>query len=468
MHASPIRPEEHAQRRATLATQVQGPVLLLGHGRRSRNLPMNELPFRQDSTLLYYTGCDLPEAAAWIEDGELELYLPAPGEDDALWHGHVEGLDALAARYGARAAHPLEALQARAAAERPATLAVADEARTAAARAWSRSPLVYGREHGDPALVQAVIQQRRIKSPAEITAMRQAAEVTVQAHRFAMAATRHGVTERALAALFDAFLATRDAVPGYGTILTQHGEILHNHAHDGVCEAGRLLLLDGGAELRSHGYGADVTRTWPVSGAFSGRQRAAYEAVLASQLAAIDQCQVGVRFRHVHDTASRVLAQFLLDEGILHSITVDDAVARGAHALFFPHGIGHHLGLDVHDLENFGDLPSYAPGAQRPEPFGTRNLRLDLPLEAGWVVTVEPGLYVVPASLGDDTVRARFKDCVRWDTAEAWSGFGGIRIEDDVHITAAGPEVLTEGAPKQIRDVEALVGSGAPWEAMLA
>jgi Xaa-Pro aminopeptidase len=343
---------------------------------------------------------------------------------------------------------------------------VADEARNREAEAWTGTRLRFGVLPGDEALVDAVIALRRTKEPEELDELRRAARLTADAHRLVMRATRPGVHERSLATLFEAYFAARGATLGYATILTQRGEVLHNHDHDAVCAAGRLLLLDGGGEVDT-GYGADVTRTWPVSGRFEPRQRAAYEAVLEAQAASLALCRPGVRWRAVHDASSLVLARFLLDEGLLRGTTAEDAVARGAHALFFPHGVGHLLGLDVHDLEDFGDRPAYPPGVGRPDQFGTRYLRLDLPLEPGWVVTVEPGFYVVPAILADPTLRERFADLVDPDVVARWAGFGGIRIEDDVAITADVPEVLTAAAPKRIEDLEAEVGAGTSLEALL-
>jgi Xaa-Pro aminopeptidase len=427
---------------------------------------MNELPFRQDSTFLYFTGCTLPDAYAWLDHDGCTLFLPEPADDDDLWHGHVDDLETQRQRYGVEHVAPVSTLSERLLRGRPRTLAIADTSKNRQLSKWTGQPLTFGKHHGDPELVSAVIAMRRTKSAFELDEMRRAAELTAGAHRFVMAASKPGVHERALTALFEAYIAVREGTLGYATILTQRGEVLHNHAHDAALEAGRLLLLDGGAE-RASGYGADVTRTWPVSGRFTPRQRAAYDAVLESQQQAIAACRVGVRYREVHDTACRVLARFLLDEGLLHNISVDDAVERGAHALFFPHGIGHLLGLDVHDLENFGDLPAYPPGQGRPEPFGTRYLRLDLPLEAGWAVTIEPGFYVAPAILGHAELRERFRDVLRVDALEPWMGFGGIRIEDDVVITNGDPEVLTEGAPKDPDAVEQLVGSGADMSLLL-
>lgn len=455
------------RRRAQLVTRVPGPILLVGTGERCRNLPMNKLPFRQDSSFLYFTGCTVPGAAALLVDGRCELFLPEPDPDEPLWHGTRPTLSA--EQRGVDALLAATALVDRAAPLRPRTLAVPDDARTALAARISGSTLAYGSarpsEQGDEALVDAVISLRRAKEPAEIAEIREAARITALAFRAVTRATRPGSHERSLWALFEAILRMGDCTTGYDTILTQSGEILHNHDHDRELSAGRLLLLDGGGEVAS-GYGVDITRTWPVSGRFDTQQKAAYEAVLEAELASIARCTVGTRYREVHDTSSLVLARFLCDEGLVRG-TPEAAVESGAHALFFPHGVGHLLGLDVHDLENFGDRPAYSPGVGRPEPFGTRNLRLDLPLEAGWVVTIEPGFYVVPAILHDPELRARFRDQVDFDRAAQWIGFGGIRIEDDVLVTPTGPEVLTSAVPKRLVEIEALVGTGPTAEMLL-
>ncbi len=457
-------------RRARLVARLGRPVLLMGNGVRARNLPMTPLPFRQDSTLLYYTGCALPGAAALIDGAHTTIYLPAPSDDDVLWHGPVAGFDDLQAQWGVdhvRPASELEGVvQGLCADDRtPAVLAVADENRNALASRWTGTTLRFGHEHGDADLVTATIEMRRTKDAHELAAMREAAAHTRAAHLAVARGLHPGGHERTLAALFEAVLAARGCSPGYGTILSQRGEVLHNHNHDAVLQSGALLLVDGGGEVAS-GHGADVTRTWPVGGAFVGRQRAAYEAVLAAETAAIDRCRAGVRYREVHDVASAVIARFLADEGLLR-VGPDDAVAAGAHALFFPHGVGHLLGMDVHDLENFGDLPSYPPDRGRPEAFGTCYLRLDLPLEPGWVVTVEPGFYVVPAILSDPTLRARFEHMVDFERAADWVGFGGIRIEDDIVVTTGAPENLTADIPRTVADVEEVVGSGRPAEALL-
>lgn len=451
--------EVYSRRRAALSARVSGPILLMGNAERARNLPSVPLPFRQDSNFLYLVGCRVPGAAAVLESGRCTLYLPDRHEDDDLWHGPEPSFAEIGRALGVDDVRPVSALAGDLRGRSARALAVADESRNVLSRQLCGvDALHFGVDHGDPELVLALIELRRVKSPDELGLLREAGAHTRDAHLAVMAATRPGVHERSLAALFEAVLAARACVPGYGTILSQRGEVLHNPHHTELLEAGRLLLLDGGGELTS-GHGADVTRTWPVSGAFSPRQRAVYEAVLQAELDAIARCQPGVRYREVHLTAARVIARFLVDEGLARG-SVDAVVESGAHALFFPHGVGHLLGIDVHDLENYGDLPAYPTDRGRAGQFGLSYLRLDLPLQPGWVVTVEPGFYIVPAILDRPRFREAFADLVDFERATTWVGFGGIRIEDDIHVTPDGPENLTPGIPRAVAEIEAAVGSG--------
>lgn len=453
-------PAFHADRRQRLQQAVPEPVLLMGNGVRARNLPMTHLPFRQDSTFLYFTGCSVPGAALLLADGQETLFLPEPAEDDALWHGHVDTLEAQGARLGVARVRPAHELADTIANMPllPLSLPVADRARTDEARRLTGQALSFGTQHGDDRLVDAVIGLRRILSEDERAAMRAAGRVTKAAHEAVMRATRPGRHERHLRALFEATLAAAGLVSAYDPILTVRGEVLHNFHAAHTLEAGQLLLLDGGAESPA-GYATDVTRTWPVDGRFSPRQRAAYEAVLAAQEACIDMVRPGTRYRDIHDRASLVLARWLVDEGLL-TCSPEAAVESGAHALFFPHGVGHLIGLDVHDLENFGDRPAYPAGRRRSDQFGTGYLRLDLDLEPGMVVTIEPGFYVVPAILADPALTGRFSGMVDLDAARSWVGFGGIRIEDDVAVTPDGPDVLTADIPKTVHALEARIGQG--------
>ena len=453
-----ITSAEHAARRAVLSEAVEGPILLMGNGEQARNLPLTPLPFRQDSTFLYYTGCHMPGAAALLVDGQATLFAEPPADDDALWHGVVETLAEAAERLGFAKARPLSELE-DAASGLPGlqTLSVPDRSQTRIASRLTGLDLNYPDRAGSDELVDAVISQRKRRSPAELDEMRAAVEVADAAHRAAMAITRPGAHEREIRAIFDGTVMAHGMAHPYGSIVTVQGEVLHNFRYVNQLEEGQLLLLDGGAETAS-GYASDITRTWPVSGRFTGRQRAAYEAVLAAQEAAIDLVRPGIRYREVHHAACLVLARFLVEEKLL-CCSPEDAVAAGAHAVFFPHGVGHLIGLDVHDLENFGDRACYDPRYSRSDDFGTAWLRIDLDLEPGMVVTVEPGFYVVPAILHDTAIRARFASLVDFEEALTWTGFGGIRIEDDVAVTAGAPEVLSASIPKAATDLEALVGT---------
>ncbi len=458
---------EFQRRRGALSAAVDRPIVLLAGGVRDRNLPGYGHPHRSSSDMLYVSGCGEPGAAALLIDGALELYLPVAPPGDALWHGPQTTLEARAQGCFVSEVRPIAELEGRLSgllsSGGVATVASPDPAANERLAWWTHRALRFGVDPGDDDLVDALCALRRRKSASEIEAMRTAAALSADAHLLVAAAAKPGVSERSLAAMFEASLANAGATPGYGTILTRRGEILHCHDHSGRLALGDLLLVDGGGELgpafgNAQGYGADLTRTWPIGGRFVGRQRAAYSAVLAAWQAAVDSARPGVRYRVVHDASASVIAEFLRAEGIL-TIAAEEAVGIGAHGLFFPHGVGHLLGLDVHDLEAFGDRGAYPPGEGRADIFGTRFLRLNLPLEPGFVVTIEPGFYAVPSILHDPTLRERFKGCVDWAKAEAWLGFGGIRIEDDVAIAESGIDVLSEGLPRSLAGVEAAMAT---------
>lgn len=452
-------------RRRALCERVAAPILLGTNAPRARNLPMNPYPHRADSTFLYFTGCEEPGAFALLVDGSCTLFLHPPEPGDELWHGHCDSLEARRQFHGVEQVRPLDELDAACESLRGRlqTLAVPDLATTQRLSQLTGKPLVYPRTAGSAALIDAVIRMRRQRDPWELAEMRKAASLSALAHRAAMMSTRPGGHEREIAALFDGVLAAQGASTSYRSIVTVRGEILHNRGYENALAAGDLLLLDGGAEVPS-GYAADVTRTWPVSGRFTPRQREMYQLCLTANETCITMCREGQRYADIHWKATEILASGLRDAGLLRG-NVGGLVESGAAGVFFPHGVGHLLGLDVHDLENFGDLPAYAPGRKRPIQFGARFLRLDLDLQANVVVTIEPGIYVVPAILRDAELRTQLGDQVNWDTAERWIGFGGIRIEDDVRIRPSGesggdPEVLTLEIPKSVAAIEALVGTG--------
>ncbi|MCP4809908.1 MAG: M24 family metallopeptidase [Proteobacteria bacterium] len=455
-----LSPKTFDRRRAELLRRLDGQaVLLVGTSAPPRTSPYMPYGHRQDSTFLYFTGCEREGAAALIDGDGCTLFIDPPADDDDLWHGHVETLEGIGAHYGVVRVRPASELEAACAGRSLATVGTADPGRTALAARLTGQDTAYFPARGHDALTDAIISMRRIKSDEELAEHRQAAHITSLGFRAAMASTHVGGNEAHIAALFDAVLAARGCGTGYHSIVTVRGEVLHNPHYVNPLAAGDLLLLDGGGE-RPSGYGVDITRTWPVDGRYSGRQRAAYEAVLAAELASIDLCRPGVRYRDVHMKSAEVLARWLLDEGLLRG-SLDAVMESHATAAFFPHGVGHLLGLDTHDLEQFWDRAGYAPGRERSTEFGTAYLRMDLDLEPGFLFTIEPGFYVVPGILRNAALRETWGDLVDWDKYADWIGFGGIRIEDDVLCTEDGSEVLTHETPKTIADVEGLIGTGA-------
>ncbi len=462
-----------SERRRALCERAGAPILLGNNGTRARNLPINSLPFRSDSSFLYFTGCTEPGAFALLVDGTCTLFLTPPEPGDELWHGEVPSIHARAEALGIAHARPLGEVMEAAEAHsgRLLSLAVPDPTITARLAQLSGRRLAYPDTPGPRPLVDAVIALRRTRDEHELVEMRHAASLAADGHRTLMRATRVGGTERGLAALFEAMIAARGAVPSYHPIVTVRGEVLHNPDYPNLLRSGDLLLVDAGAESAG-GYASDITRTWPVNGVFDSRQRDLYSLVLAANEACIRMCRPGQRYRDIHFEAARILAEGLRALGLLRG-AVEDLVESGAVGLFFPHGVGHLLGLDVHDLENFGDRPSYAAGRSRPEQFGARYLRMDLDLEPNMVVTIEPGLYLVPAILHDRELRTRFADAVSFGEAERWLGMGGIRIEDDVrvrpeHDAGGEPEVFSGDVPKTVEALEGLIGSGPSAEERLS
>jgi Xaa-Pro aminopeptidase len=244
----------------------------------------------------------------------------------------------------------------------------------------------------------------------------------------------------------------------YGPIVTVHGEVLHNEAQENAVAPGDLLLADVGGET-PEGWAGDITRVWPVSGSFSPTQRAVYDVVLAANEAAIDRVRPGTRYREIHATAKRVIVEGLRGLGVLRG-EVDGLIERGAAGIFFPHGVGHLLGLDVHDMEDLGDRAGYAPGRARDDRFGDCYLRLDRDLEPGMAVTIEPGFYQVPAILADPALTGPLGADLDRTALGRFADVRGIRIEDDVLCTDGAPEVLTRSVPKTASQVEAVVASG--------
>ena len=438
------------QRRQKLAKHITYPVLLWSGCSSSRNFPANVFPYRANSHFLYFAGLPLFNAVIRLEAGRMTLFMDDATPASILWHGDSPKREEIAAQIGADEALPLKKLRA----DGAATLPVQD----AATR--SQQSELFGRSSQDLAgidreLAKAIAQIRLIHDEGAIAQIRQAVAVTVQAHKAGMVATAFAKTEAQVRAAMESVIMGHNMTCAYSSIVTVQGEVLHNNHYHHAIHPGELLLADVGAETES-GWAADVTRTWAVSGQFSPTQRAIYEIVLAAHDLCIEAARPGIEYKGLHLMACGAIATGLVEVGILRG-QPEDLVAMDAHALFFPHGVGHLLGLDVHDMEDLGDLAGYEEGRVRSDRFGLGYLRLDRPLRSGMIVTIEPGFYQVPAILQDPERREKYKNVVNWERLEEFADVRGIRIEDDVLITETGNEVLTAELPTKIEAIEDLV-----------
>ncbi|MFW6050652.1 MAG: aminopeptidase P N-terminal domain-containing protein [Myxococcota bacterium] len=447
-------------RRERLAERVgRAPVLLMAGAPVPRNFPANPHPFRASSHFLYFVGRAPPGSAALMESGSCALFVPRPDPDDILWHGPPErDTAALEEATGCTVRHldELEAAVARAGGQ-VATLPAPDAASRALQQELLGRPIRTGWLVGpDERLAEAVVALRLVHDAEAVAELRRAVDATAAAHRGGMAATRPGLREREVWAAMQAELTARGSPPAYGPIVTVRGEVLHDETQHRALRPEDLLLADVGGESAG-GWASDVTRTWPVTGRFTPSQRALYEVVLTAQRAAIAAVAPGARFRDVHLAACRALAEGLVGLGILRG-DPEELVGDGVHALFFPHGVGHLIGLDVHDMEDLGDRAGYPPGRTRDPRFGLSALRLDRELASGMAVTIEPGFYQVPGLLADPARVGLSDAAVDRAQLARHADVRGIRIEDDVLVTDGGAEVLSAAIPKEPSEVEAAVG----------
>lgn len=413
---------------------------------RPRNFEHNVYPFRAESHFLYLVGRPLEGAVLVVGPDAERLFVTEPDPAAIVWNGAQPTLEQLAGDLGIEV-RPLDELE-----PSPRTAALPPQDQESAdwlGALLDREVIACSGpdlEGVDGTLADVMVELRLRHDGAALAQIGQAAQVTAAAHVAGLGATRPELREAHVRASMEREILARGMVPAYGSIVTVHGETLHETGYHRVLHPGDLLLADVGAES-PEGWAADVTRTWPVSGRFSPTQRNLYEVVLRAQGAALDRIRPGVRFLEVHRAAALTLGQGLVDLGILHG-DVEELYARGAVALFFPHGVGHLLGLDVHDMEDLGDRAGYVGGAPRSPHPGEAALRLDRVLEPDMVVTIEPGFYRNPALLGDRDRVAPLADSVDWDELGRYADVRGIRIEDDVRVTESGAEVLTAGIPK--------------------
>jgi len=408
-------------------------------------------------------GEHLAGSALLVSRERVVLFVEPEADGDALWHGPRPSFAELRDTHAVDEVRPLSEVDEVLASlgQTVASLPTEDAKSTAWLGAkLGRAFAVCGGDKLEPgsadaALADAMIALRMHHDEAAQAQLRAAAQVSARAHLAGMTATRPGGNEAEVAAAMIASLRREGFEDAYGPIVSVHGEILHNERHDGAMAAGDLLLADVGGET-PEGFAGDITRTWPVSGVYSPTQRAIYDVVLAAQRACVAKVRPGTSYRDIHETAKRGIVEGLRDLGIFRG-ELDGLLERGAAAIFFPHGIGHLIGLDVHDMEDLGDRAGYAPGRARSKAFGDCYLRLDRDLEPGMAVTIEPGFYQVPAILSDARYVGAVGDDLRRDVLARYADVRGIRIEDDVLCTNGDPEVLTKLVPKDASEIEAVM-----------
>lgn len=451
-------------RREELKTRISsGVVLLMGNVESPINYADNHYPFRQDSTFLYYFGIAVPGLAAVIDIDENRtiLFGDELGIDDIVWMGKLETLQERAAKSGVTEARPsrdlpgvvTKALQK----DRPVHfLPPYRSANRIRLSLLLGIPIEQLAQSASVELIKVVVEQRSVKSAEEIAEIERAVDATVEMHMAIMQSAKPGMREQELAAMAQYIAQRSGCTLAYPTILTIRGEVLHNHYHGHTIRDGQLVLNDSGAET-ALGYAADLTRTFPAGQRFTPLQKAAYEVVLHALEAGTQALAPGVRFLDIHFLTCRALVGGLKDLGLMKGDTAA-AIEAGAHALFFQCGTGHMMGLDVHDMEDLGEqYVGYTDTLRKDtNTFGLKSLRLGRELQAGFVVTVEPGLYFIPELIDRWKAENKLSAFINYDKVEEFRNFGGIRIEDDVLVTADGYRVLGKPLVKSVADIEAL------------
>ena len=457
--------ETYIRRRTELKKLVKsGVVILFGNNEAPANYPANAYsPFRQDSSFIYYFGQHREGLVGVIDlDNDTETLI---GDDidieDIVWFGSVDSVSELATEVGVAHSAPMKELK-----------SICNEALRQHRKVHYLPPYRFDnmiqimdllgthpsqqRESASMELIMAVIKMRSTKEPQEIEAIERACEVGYKMHTTAMRTARPGVTERFVGGTVDGIANSLASKVSFATIFSQHGEIMHGCPSEAKLEAGRLALCDAGCELDD--YCSDHTRTYPVSGKFTERQLDIYNIVVECHDHVLNVARPGVRWYDVHMDVCRLMTERLKELGLMKGNT-EEAVRAGAHAMFLPHGLGHMMGLDVHDMEGLGQQYVGFDEETRPSTqFGTNCLRMGRRLQENFVVTDEPGIYFIPALIDDWRTSGHCKDFLNFDLLETYKDFGGIRIEDDLLITKDGCRFLgSSRIPYRTEDVEAFM-----------
>jgi Xaa-Pro aminopeptidase len=451
----------YAQRRDQLRSiPGSGVALFPGNNDSPMNYRDNPYHFRQDSSFLYFFGLDQPGLAGIVdlESGQDILFGDDLTLDDIIWMGEQPSVKERALQAGVTGTGTLNELATYLSGCREKGRKV-HYLPTYRAETATQLESLLDIHHLQVAkevsvdLIKAVVALRSVKDEHEIKDIEDAVDVAYEMHTAVMRMARPGIYERELAGALEGIALSHGRPVSFPVILSMDGQTLHNHYHGNLLTAGRMLVTDAGTES-VNGLASDITRTIPVSGTFNPRQREIYEIVLKANQETISAVKPGIMNKSLHMMASRIIAGGLKELGLMKGDT-EEAVNQGAHALFMPHGLGHMMGLDVHDMEGLGeDYVGYDDEVQRIKQFGTAYLRLARKLQEGFVFTIEPGIYFIPALIDLWKSENRFNGFINYEKVEAYKDFGGIRIEDDILVTADGYRVLGKPIPKTVEEVE--------------
>lgn len=460
--------ETYIDRRSVLRQRVQhGLIVLFGNNESPVNYPSNGYKFRQDSTFLYYFGLQRDGLVGVIDADSGDEWLVGDDIDieDIVWFGSVDSVGDMAAQTGCTKSAPMSRLESlfRDAQDHGREIHFLPPYRHDLMIQLMDLTGIHPREQRARAslkLIQAVVDQRIVKSPEEVAEIERACAIGYEMHTTAMQLCRPGVTEQEIAGRISGIASSKGCIVSFPSILSMHGEIMHGYPSPRPLEAGRLMLCDCGAETNEN-YCSDNTRTTPISGRFDSRQRDIYQAVVDAHDHVFEIARPGLKWWDAHFAAARVITERLQDLGLMKG-NVDDSLAAGAHALFFPHGLGHAMGMDVHDMEGLGQIHVGFDDEVRPNlnQFGTSALRFGRRLREGYVMTDEPGIYFIPALIDEWRAKGHCAEFLNFDRIETYKDFGGIRIEDDLLITADGCRYLGEKLiPYHIDDLEAFLAA---------
>lgn len=446
----------YAARRQALAKTMGSSILFFpGATEQPFNYKANTYPFRQDSSFLYYFGFAQPGLSGIIdaENGKSILVGDDADIEDVVWMGPQPTMAERIQQIGADSHISSSSLQGWLKGKSVHYLPPYHADRIFfLAELLGQSTDIIKMGHSMP-LVHAVIQQRAHKAPEEIDQMEEALYITAAIHTQIRKSVAPGKYEAQIRGIAEGVAMANQARLSYQAICTIQGQTLHNNDYHRQLKEGDMLLCDIGAE-NVMGYAGDITRSYPVSPKFTTMQAEIYDLVLKAETESIEAVKAGVRYLDVHLGAARIITEGLKQIGLMKGDT-DAAVAEGAHALFFPHGLGHMIGLDVHDLEGLGENNvGYDATVQRSKQFGTAYLRMARALEPGFVITVEPGIYFIPELIDMWKGEGKFKDFICYDKLDPYRNFTGIRIEDNVLVTPHGPVILGPPIPKTRQDIE--------------